>query len=205
MKLTKSDFPVLRWSILMICTSALISAAILYISSEYSNKSQGDLGNARNTGIDARRRLAAAHEDKENMSIYADEYGALIRRKIIGDDQRLDWMEGMEELRQMNLVTDFRYLIAPQKNYAPRPQFDSGNFDIHYSETKLQFDLLHEAQLVDFFSALRKKIKGWYHLEGCSIQRGASDAEGGATTTATQLKAECRGGWVTLKNRNVQP
>jgi hypothetical protein len=205
MKFTRSDFPILRWSILAVCTSTLVSAAILYISSEYSGKAQSDLRNARNMGIDARRRLAAAHEDKENMSIYADEYGALIKRKIIGDDQRLDWMEGLEELRQMNLVTDFRYLIAPQKNYAPQPPFDSGNFNIHYSETKLQFDLLHEVQLVDFFSALRKKIKAWYQLEGCTLQRSASDEVGGVSSAASPLRAECRGGWITLKNRNAQP
>ncbi len=203
MKITKSDFPVLRWSILAICASALISAAILYISNEYAVKAKNDLRIARNKGIDARRRLAAAHEDRENMSIYADEYGALIKRKIVGDDQRLDWMEGLEELRQMNLVTDFRYHIAPQKKYAPQQQLDSGNFDIHYSETKLQFDLLHEEQLLDFFTALHKKIDGWYQLEGCTLQRISADSEYSAT--AAQLKAECSGGWITLKNRNAQP
>jgi len=204
MKFSKSDFPVLRWGILAFCASALVSAATLYISNEYAKKAQSDLHNARNMGNDARRRLAAAQEDRENMSIYADEYGALTKRKIIGDDQRLDWMEGLEKLRQMNLVTDFGYNIAPQKKYAPQPPFDSGNFDIHYSETKLRFDLLHEEQLVDFFTALRKKIDGWYQLEGCTLQRSASNEEG-AKAGASQLRAECSGGWITLKNRNAQP
>ena len=204
MKFSKSDFPVLRWGILAFCASALVSAATLYISNEYAKKAQSDLHNARNMGNDARRRLAAAQEDRENMSIYADEYGALIKRKIIGDDQRLDWMEGLEKLRQMNLVTDFGYNIAPQKKYAPQPPFDSGNFDIHYSETKLRFDLLHEEQLVDYFTALRKKIDGWYQLEGCTLQRSASNEEG-AKAGASQLRAECSGGWITLKNRNAQP
>jgi len=204
MKLSKSDFPLLRWSILAICVSALLSTAILYISNEYAEKSQRDLRKARNMGNDARRRLAAAHEDQQNMAIYADEYGALLERKIIGDDQRLDWMEGLEKLRQMNLVTDFRYNIAPQRNYVPQPPFDSGNFDIHYSETKLQFDLLHEEQLVDFFGALHRSIKGWYQLEGCTLQRSAPDDEEAAAST-THLEADCSGGWITLKNRTAQP
>jgi hypothetical protein len=205
MKLSKSDFPLLRWNILAICSSALISAAILYFSSEYADRTQSDISSARRMGIDARRRLTAANEDRENMAIYADEYGTLVKRKIIGDDQRLDWMEGLEELRQKDMVTDFSYHIAPQKNYAPQPPLDSGNFEIHYSETKLQFDLLHEAQLVNFFTALNKKIKGWYQLEGCSLQRSAI-AEGVAVTAnAANIKAECVGGWITLKNRNAQP
>ncbi len=202
MKFSKSDFPVLRGGILALAASAVISATILYISSEYAGKTWGDLHNARNMGNDARRRLAAAREDRENMSKYADEYGALLERKIIGDDQRLDWMEGMEQLRQMDLVTDFGYRIAPQKKYAPQPPLDGGNFDINSSETKLQFELLHEAQLVDFFTALGKNIKGWYQLEGCALQRSASDGEGAARSGASQLRAECSGGWITLKNRN---
>ncbi|MEO8331301.1 MAG: hypothetical protein ABI479_02635 [Gallionella sp.] len=205
MKLTKTDLPVLRWSLLAFCASALISGSILYLSSEYAEKSKIDLLNAHSMDNDARRRLAAAHEDHENMAKYTDEYGTLVKRKIIGDDQRLDWMEGLEGLRQMNLVTDFRYNIAPQKNYAPQPVFDSGNFNIHFSETKLQFELLHEAQLVDFFTALRNKLNGWYQLEGCTLQRSAPDQQAGALTAAANLKAECSGGWITLKNRNAQP
>ena len=109
----------------------------------------------------------------------------------------------MEKLRRQNLVTDFRYSIAPQRIYAPQPPISSGNFDIHFSGMKLQFDLLHEAQLVNFFAALRSQIKGRYQLEGCALQR-VGDANTPASISA-HLKAECSGGWITLKNRNVQP
>ena len=205
MKLSTSDFPLLRWSILAIFASVLISSTILYISSTYIGNSQKDLRNARKMRNDTRTRLAAAHEDRDNMSIYSSEYGLLMKRKIIGDDQRLDWIEGMEKLRQMNLVWDFRYHIAPQKIYAPKPPLASGNFDIHYSEMKLQFDLLHEAQLADFFTALPKNIQGWYQLEGCSLKRSASTEQNAAMSSGALLSAECTGGWITLKNRNPQP
>jgi hypothetical protein len=205
MKISKSDFSLLRWSILAICASVLISAAILYIISTYIGNSQQDLQNARNMRNDARTRLAAAHEDRDNMSIYSSEYGTLIKRKIIGDDQRLDWIEGMENLRQMNLVWDFRYHIAPQKTYSPKPPIASGNFDIHYSEMDLQFDLLHEAQLADFFTALTKNIHGWYQLEDCTLQRSATTEENAAMPSGAQLSAKCTGGWITLKNRIAQP
>ena len=201
MKLSKSDFPLMRLSILALAASVAISAVVLYSSSEYAEKTQRDLRNARNMLSDARNRLTAAHEDQKNMTIYADEYGALIERKIIGDDQRLDWMEGMEKLRRQNLVTDFRYSIAPQTTYAPQPPIDSGNFDIRYSGMKLQFDLLHELQLANFFAALRSQIKGRYQLEGCTLQRAATD-DGFASSTGANIKAECSGGWITLKNRN---
>lgn len=202
MKLSKSDFPLMRRSILTVCASALVSGAILYGSGEYAESARNDRHNAQNMLNDARNRLTTAMQDQENMTIYPGEYGALIEQKIIGDDQRLDWIEGLEKIRRKNLVTDFRYSIAPQKTYAPRPPIDSGNFDIGHSEMKLQFDLLHEAQLLDFFDALRADIKGWYQVEGCSLQRTGTDYEEGQA--AATLKAECSGGWITLKKRGNQ-
>ena len=192
MKFSPSDFPLIRWSVLAICISSLVSAILLYSSGEYAKKSLKERRNVQNMLSDARNRLAAANQDRENMDIYANQYGSLIESKVIGDDQRLDWMEGMERIRQNNLVASFSYTIAPQRIYSAQPPIDSGNFDIHHSEMKLQIDLLHEEQLPDFFNALRSQIKGWYQLEGCTLQRATP-----------RLKAECSGGWITLKNRNA--
>ena len=200
MKFSSADFPLIRWGTLAICASAIASAIMLYSSSRYTDQAQHDLRDAQRANSEARKRLTSAREDQENMAVYAEEYGKLMTRKVIGDDQRLDWIEGLEKLRKQNLVTDFKYNIAPQKNYAPQPAITSGNFDIHYSEMKLNFDLLHEEQLLNFLTALHIQNVGWYQLDGCAIKRsGNADP-----ATRTHLKAECTGGWITLKNRNAK-
>lgn len=204
MKFSNSDFLLLRWSLAAIGASILLSGAILYASTRYADHTQKDRRVAQSQLNDARKRLAVAREDRENLSDFSKEYDALKANKIIGDDHRLDWMEGLEKLRNQNLVLDFRYNIAPQKIYAPQPALDSGDFDIHYSEMKLEFDLLHEGQLLNFFNALRSQIKGRYQLEGCTLQRVATDGES-APTAGKNLTAECSGGWITLKNRNTPP
>src|ERR1039457_3989550 len=204
MKFSNSDFHLMRWSLSAVCASILLSGVILYSSNEYADFTQKDRGAAQSQMNDARNRLTMARQDQENLSIFSREYDTLETNKIIGDDHRLDWMEGLEKLRNQNLVIGFRYNIAPKKIYAPHPAIDSGIFDIHYSEMKLQFDLLHEGQLLNFFDALRNQIKAWYQLEGCTLQRSAAE-EKAATPTATHIKAECNGGWITLKNRNAQP
>lgn len=200
MRFSKSDFPLMRWSIAAICASALLSSVILYSSSQYSDRQKLNLHSAQRQLNDARKRLTSAREDRENLSVYSAEYGVLEEQNIIGDEHRLDWIEGFEKLRRQNLALDFRYNIAPQKSYAPQPAIDGGNFNIHYSEMKLQFDLLHEGQLLTFFNALRSQIKGQYQLEGCTLQRNDAAEDAG---TPTHIKAECSGGWITLKNRNA--
>lgn len=202
MKFSNTDFHLMRWSIAAISTSILLSGVILYASIQYADHARNDRRVAQGQMNDARKRLAMAREDRENLSDFSKEYDTLKANKIIGDDHRLDWMEGLEKLRNQNLVIDFRYNIAPQKIYALQPAVDSGNFDIHYSEMKLEFDLLHEGQLLNFFNALRRQIKGRYQLEGCTLQRIIADGDSGPTA-GKNITAECSGGWITLKNRNA--
>ncbi|MFZ2301183.1 MAG: hypothetical protein WAW10_04840 [Gallionella sp.] len=198
MKFSGADFPLIRRSAMMACLSALSGIAVLYGSSQYAGRAQEGRHNAQRLLDEAQQKLSVAHQDRENMLVYSGEYGGLEDHGIIGDEQRLDWVEGFEKLRQQNLVSDFRYGIAPQRNHAAIPAADSGNFHVRYSEMRLQFDLLHEMQLLNFFDALHSQIKGRYQLEGCMLQRVPADAG-----NPSRLKAECGGGWVTLKNRGV--
>ncbi|MGC2165591.1 MAG: hypothetical protein WA632_06220 [Gallionella sp.] len=204
MKFSTADFALLRWNIAALCAAAIFCSVIFYSSNIYVESAKGEMLRARDQSNDARRHLSAAVDDRENMSIYADEYGALTQLNIIGEDKRLDWMEDMENLRRLNLVIDFNYQISPQKKYTPKPPISSGNFEVYYSEMKLHFSLLHEVQLVDFFNAMTNDIRGWYQLDGCSIQRKTGTPTDSKQVRPPQLTAECSGGWVTLKSRNVK-
>lgn len=200
MKFSKSDLRLLRWGIAALCLALIIAGTTFYIAEQSITQSRRALNNAQSALSQARNQLITAQQDRANMDFYMAEYAALVEEKVIGVDQRLDWMEGMEQLRQKNIVSSFSYNIAPQKTFAPVTPVDSGNFDINFSEMKLQFNLLHEGQLINFFDTLRSNIQGWYQLQGCTLQRAG---EGEITSNPIQLKAECNGGWITLKNRSV--
>lgn len=177
---------------------------MLYSSSMYADSTKKNLHSAQIKLNEARSNLTMAKQDLENLADYSQEYYKLENNKILGDDHRLDWMDALEKIRNQNLVLEFSYNIAPQKNYSPQPALDTGNFDIHYSETKLQFDLLHGGQLINFFDALRSQTNGWFQLEGCTMQRTNLNEETDISVLP-HIKAECTGGWITLKNRNAQP
>lgn len=193
----------LRWQLLTLITAALLGGVLYFYSDSYVGQVHRNLHHAQSQLDAAQQRLTTAQQDSENLGSYQAQYTTLEKIRFIGDgQQRLDWLEGLEKIRNKQLVLDFRYYIAPQKRYTSNPAIDSGNFDIHYSEMKLQFELLHEAQLIRFFDALRGDIKGHYQLDGCTLQR-LSPSTG--TGSAPQLKAECSGGWITLTRRNNTP
>lgn len=202
MTLSKADLPHIKWSLTVFMITLAVSVTTVVLSDNFFTNAQRNYQAAQRQLSDARSWLAGVQDDRANMSTYAKEYATLLDRKIIGEDQRLDWMEGLENIRPQNLVSEFKYTISPQQPYTPTPPLSNGNFELNLSGMTLQLDLLHEGQLINFLDALRKEMKGRFLLDHCSIDRSGTVTD---TNPVAQLKAECGGGWLTLKNRNAQP
>ncbi len=208
MTLSKADFPYIKWSLLAFVLALVCGSAALAISGSYVSRAQQQQKSAQHQLSEAQRqlgaersRLAVAQNDQKNMATYAQEYAALLDRKIIGSDQRLDWIEGLDKIRKQNRVLDYKYSISPQQPYTPPLLVDSGNFDLNRSAMNLHFDLLHEEQLMNFFDALRTDVEGLFILDRCALARNVAAPENSA---APQLTAECSGGWLTLQSRSAK-
>ncbi|MFA5826453.1 MAG: hypothetical protein WC825_10870 [Gallionellaceae bacterium] len=207
MNLGKSDLAHIKWSLLAFTLSVAVGGSAIWLSATYESAARKARDAAQKQVREAGNMLGATQSDLENMSTYALEYAALIDRRIVGGEQRLDWMEELEKLRRQHHVIDFKYTIAPQQPYIPTPALNTGDLEINLSGLSLQIDLLHEMQLIEFFKALRSDLKGWFIVDHCTLERAAS-ANTAETSSApnigAQLKADCAGGWITLNNRNAQ-
>jgi hypothetical protein len=204
MMLAKTDLPHIKWSLLVFLSILCLGVAAIAASRNYLSMALRAQIEAQRQLIEPRSRLLTAEEDQKNMQTYTLEYGALLERNIIGEGLRLDWIEGLEKIRKQHRVPDFKYTIAPQHPFTPFATQDSGNFDLMLSDMALQFDLLHEEQLIVFFDALRSDSKGRFLLDHCTLERSASPTGEEILSGATPpLKAKCGGGWLTLKNRNT--
>jgi hypothetical protein len=197
MSFSKADLPYLKWSLGAFVLSLALSGGLLSISEKYQEQAQQERQAAQKQLTEARAQLSATENDQENMATYALEYNALLAQKIIGNEQRLDWMEGLEKIRQQGQVLDFKYTIAPQQAYVPNPPVDAGNFQLSRSDMSMQIDLLHEEQLIRLLAAMRAQMNGWFMLDGCTLAR--TDI----ANVNSPLKAECSGGWFTMKNKNA--
>jgi hypothetical protein len=198
-----TDLSHYKWGLLALLLALGASASVVMVAQDYYKRAQQFQNSASKRLSAAHSNLSAAQEDRLNMATYTQEYAAMLQRNIIGDEKRLDWIDGLEAIRNQNVVLGFKYTIEPQKPYKPPVAVDSGNFSLNQSSMLLTFDLLHEGQLANFFRALRNNIKGQFLLDGCSIERVSSTSGLSTAALAPQLTATCRGEWLTLKNRNT--
>lgn len=198
MSFSTDDLGEIKWSLLACLLSAGVAIGLINYSADIQQQSLKELQQAQRQLNTARDQLLTAQSDQENMASYQMEYDALVVQKVIGNEQRLDWIEGLERLRNQNLLPDFKYNIAPQSAFTPIPPLNAGNFALSISPMSMELDLLHEGQLLDFFGALSRQMPGWFLLDKCALTRNDATQNGGV-----MLKAQCAGGWFTMKNRSA--
>lgn len=204
MNFFNADLPLLKWSLLAFIFCSIIGGGAVWLSARYADHALKNMKSAQRQLSDARKKLDDAESDRANMSIYARKYAMLVDYDIIGNEQRLDWMEELDSLHQRHVVADFKYTIAPQQLYTPSPALDTGNFELKLSGLSLQLELLHETQLIRFFDALRANIKGWFIIDHCTLERGNTKADANDAASPSLLTAECTGGWITMQRKITQ-
>jgi len=199
----KSDLPYLKGGLATLLLALAVSGTVVTYSQHFLNDALQTHHASQNRLSTAQRNLRTATDDRQNMASYAQEYSMLLKRNVIGSERRLDWIDGLERLRRRNLVMRFTYSISPQHPYQAPIPLDTGNFEPMRSDMTLTFDLLHEGQLIRFFDAMRSSINGWFMLDSCSITRSDNASDNSKPGSVPQLRAECKGGWLTLKSRNA--
>jgi len=198
MNFSRKDLPYLKPSLLIfLCVIAAGGGAILTANNKVElARAERQLAQLELNRM--RGRLNAAAIDQKNLAAFTVEYRELLKKNVIGNERRLDWIESLEALRKQQPVQDFKYTISPQHAYLLPATWDTGNFKLYMSDMTMQFELLHEEQLVNFLDSLRGNSGGWFIPDHCAMERLA-DLSGG-----TRLKAECSGGWLTLQLRSTK-
>lgn len=132
---------------------------------------------------------AEENEIKEKSALYSN----LRARGVIGEEQRLDWVELIKEIKEQRKLLDVQYEFAPQQTLerAALP-----GFSFRSSTMKLQMKLLHEGDLLNFINDLRRYAKAYVRVRSCNVTRIPRSAT--PTGSAALLNAECQLDWITI-------
>ncbi|MDR1934263.1 MAG: hypothetical protein LBS49_01480 [Candidatus Accumulibacter sp.] len=192
MNFGRRDLSRLRGSLLALALMAALGAAALVFSSDRIDAARTALSTARaeRNEIDGklRRLRGEEHEIRQKAALF----NRLQARGVIGEEQRLEWVELLGEIRDRLRLIELRY------EFAPRHALDearSGAFGLHASSMKLRLRLLHEEDLTRLLDALRREAPALIQVRRCELARrtGVDDALQGL------LQADCLIDWITLR------
>lgn len=197
MRLTRQDWPHLRGTVFFAAAVLALALAAVGAAHQFKTRMQQSHAALQAQVAQAHARLARTQEERKNLDDYYEEYRRLVARGVIGEEQRLDWIETIDRLRGQQQLFSARYTISPQRPFQPEMPLPGGPIDLVASDMRLQLTLLHEGELARFFEALREEAKGLFLLRGCQVRRAAADP----LRFGPQLEADCQLTWISLKDR----
>ncbi|MBP6712156.1 MAG: hypothetical protein KA150_13000 [Propionivibrio sp.] len=194
MKLGTSDFPKLQWSLLATVLMMIVGAAMVYFSYNATEVAKRDRAAAQAERNEFDGKLKQVRNEENEIKQKSAVFNALQTRGMIGEEQRLEWVELLKDIRDTRRLIDLQYEIAPQR----RLDTDAAKGFAFYSSTMhLQLKLLHEEDLTRLIDDLREQARALIQVKSCDISRLSQGAGDGSPIA--QLQADCRIDWITLR------
>ena len=103
---------------------------------------------------DARIRLHRSGDEKEIIVRYLSPYRELQRIGFAGDEQRINWLDGLRLANERTNLFGVDYQITAQAPYAHASELNPGDLVLHQSVMTTRFRVLHEEDLLRFFNML---------------------------------------------------
>ena len=199
MKFSTKDLPHIRSLLIMLALALLLGAVVVYVSDGVLTEAQQATIIADREWSEALRKLERTKNEQEDLQGYYHQYQALVEQNVIGQERRLDWIETIEKIRNQLNIFSVKYKLEPQETLNLDTNSPSKSFDLYRSNMTLDFSLLHEGQLLDFFDVLSAEAVGMYLLESCSLTRNDLIRQ---LRFTPNIQAECSLGWVTLNEKS---
>jgi len=189
-----ADLQALRNPLLFLLAVLIAGASAIYYSDRLKAMARQQLVQQQAQLSAARTRLQRSGDEKDIIVRYLDSYRQLERSGFIGEEQRINWLDGLRLANQQADLFGVDYQIATQKSYPYAADFNPGQIALNQSVMKLSFRLLHEEDLLRFLAALGRQGGGIFTVDQCNMKRVDTR---GVIRYQPNVTAECELSWIT--------
>lgn len=196
MKFSRADLPQIQTGLIGLVLIAMLGWGIGHITAERKQIAQLVQKAADNERREFETKLKQVRDEENEIKHKAALFNQLQARGAIGEEQRLDWVELLKEIRDRRRLIDLQYELAPQRPLDTKNT--NGDLAFYASTMKLQLKLLHEEDLTRLLEDLRQQAKALIQVKSCNVSRLPRNGPERDDSLA-QLQAECQIDWVTLR------
>ena len=194
MKFLPGDLKKLQISLLVCLLMIVMGAAVVFFANGATRSAQHERVTAQAQRNDYVGKLQRVSSEESEIKEKSALFQRLQKRGIIGEEQRLEWVELLKDIRDKRRLIDLVYEIEPQRPLDVAP---GAGFTFNVSPMKVQLKLLHEEDLTRFLGDLNEQARALIQVRYCKMTR-QPQGQAGASSQANLL-AECRIDWVTLR------
>lgn len=194
------DWAIVRNASIALGLSIAIGGGLFAASAAYRDDKEKEYNKQHRRYLDMSRKYLTVDEEERTIKSYYPLYQSLERDGVIGEEQRLDWIDTLRAVAANIKLPSLRYEISARTPYTPDFVLDTGVFQLYASQISLRMGLFHEGDLVNMLDALNFNSPGIFSVESCKLSRTSKILQ--RNPARENLQADCRLRWVTLKPRD---
>jgi hypothetical protein len=202
MNVSRDDLKRLRVPLALALLLSALGVACLATSGYYLDAAKSAREASRLARVGAQERMAKVSEEEREILENLVHYEEMRRRGMVGEQNRIDWIESIARIKNDRKLFEIRYNIEAQRSVDYPGVVATGAADFVVSRMRLSMLLLHEGDLLNFLADLQAAGKGHVSVRRCTvtrIERGAPSA----TALQPRLRAECQVDLVSV--RGIKP
>jgi len=194
--MSQADLQALRNPLLVLVVVVVAGALAIYYSDLLMATARRQLTQQQTLLKDAKTRLQKSGDEKDIIVRYLDSYRQLERSGFVGEEQRINWLDGLRIANRQADLFGVDYQIEAQKPYVYAADLNPGQLALYQSAMRLKFQLLHEEDLMRFLAALSRQGVGIFAVNQCTLRR--IDTRG-VIRYQPNATAECELSWITAR------
>lgn len=188
----------LRWPLILLALAILVGGAMLVTSRYLDQLKSAEYQQVQNRLRAAQLALNNVRTEEADLQAFRGPYGTLSARGVFGQEQRLNWVEYMNELAAKGRLQSLNYEVSAQRPVTVTAS-PSSSIEVLASRVQLKMGFVHEGDLVRTLEELRQSKVGFYRIDACSVKRHEGTA---AASVGENLAADCRLEWITMRARS---
>ena len=149
-----------------------------------------------------RNKIDEANKNNQILVQHEDTFKKLKENFVIGDENRLSWVEVVQKVADSRKIASVEYDIASQV-LLDKKNLDTkyAGIDVFKSVMSLEMKFIHEGDLFVMLNALKDEAKGLVAVDKCDVELINKDVNEGiiGQNTTDNMSAYCQLSWYTLK------
>ena len=194
--MNQADLQALRNPLLVLAIVALLGALAVYYSGRLMVAARQQLAQQQVQLKEARTRLQRSGDEKDIIVRFIGAFRELERTGFVGEEQRINWLDGLRLANQQTDLFGVDYQIGTQRPYAFASEFVPGPLALNQSVMRVRFRLLHEGDLDRFFDSLARQGTGIFTVDQCMLRRIDNR---GVIRYQPNINADCELSWITVR------
>ncbi|MGD8583056.1 MAG: hypothetical protein PVG12_03465 [Gammaproteobacteria bacterium] len=186
----------------MFIVTLLLMVAVVIMSDMYKSKASDENALMMREMRSWRNKIDEANKNNQILVQHEETFKKLVEESVIGDENRLSWVEVVQNVVESRKLTSVKYDIASRvlldKKLLDRKY---SGIDVFRSVMSLDMKLIHEGDLFVMLNALRTEAKGLVTVDKCDIELINKNINEGviAQDDTVNMSAYCELSWYTLK------